>query len=291
MKHATAGYYIPHASYWPILGAVGLATLLVGFARFLTGAAGGPPLMGAGVALTVVMLFGWFGTVVNEGLAGNYNAQVDRTFRKGMLWFIFSEVMFFGAFFGALFYTRELAVPWLGGEGARGLTHVLLWPDFQAQWPLLRPPDPSAFDQPKQAMEPMGIPAANTLILLTSSLTVTWAHWGIKRNQRWRLLAGLALTVLLGVTFLSLQVHEYAQAYESMNLKLSSGVYGSTFFMLTGFHGAHVAIGATMLAVMLLRAGAGHFDASRHFAFEAAAWYWHFVDVIWLCLFVFVYWL
>jgi cytochrome c oxidase subunit 3 len=290
MKHGTAGYYVPHGSYWPIVGAIGLALLTIGFARLLTDASAGPLLMASGGTLLIVMLFGWFSTVINESLSGSYNAQVDRTFRKGMLWFIFSEVMFFAAFFGALFYARELAVPWLGGEGARGLTHML-WPDFHAEWPLLTYPDPSGFTQPKEAMEPTGIPAINTLILLSSSVTVTWAHWGIKRNQRWRLTAGLALTVALGVIFLVLQAHEYALAYENLNLKLSSGVYGSTFFMLTGFHGAHVTIGAIMLLVMLFRAISGHFDASRHFAFEAASWYWHFVDVVWLCLFVFVYWL
>lgn len=291
MKQDSGHYYIPHGSYWPIVGSIGLALLLSGFARFLTGASAGPLMMSSGITLTIVMLFGWFSSVINESMSGSYNAQVDRTFRKGMGWFIFSEVMFFGAFFGALFYARVLAVPWLGGAGTGMPTHMVLWPDFQAHWPLLHTPDPTGFDQPKQAMAPQGIPAINTLILLTSSVTVTWAHWGIKRDQRWRLIIGLLLTVLLGVVFLVLQAHEYAEAYANLNLKLSSGVYGSTFFLLTGFHGAHVTAGATILSVMLLRAFSGHFNASRHFAFEAASWYWHFVDVVWLCLFIFVYWL
>lgn len=291
MRQQHAAYYVPHGSYWPILGAIGLALLLTGFARQLTGAGGGPPLMASGAILTLAMVVGWFGTVINESLSGRYNPQVERSFRKGMVWFIFSEVMFFAAFFGALFYVRELAVPWLGGEGADRFTHPVLWPDFQATWPLLELPDPSTFDPAREAMGPTGIPAINTLILLSSSVTVTWAHWGVKQDQHWRLASGLLATVILGATFLSLQVIEYAHAYQELNLKLDSGIYGSTFFLLTGFHGLHVAIGTAILTVMLLRTLAGHFNANRHFAFEAASWYWHFVDVVWLCLFVFVYWL
>jgi cytochrome c oxidase subunit 3 len=237
------------------------------------------------------MLVGWFGTVIGENQAGRYNGQVDRSFRWGMAWFIFSEVMFFGALFGALFYARVLSVPWLGGEGAGAATHVVLWPQFEALWPLLEMPDPGRYEVPRGVMDPAGIPAFNTLVLLSSSVTVTWAHWGIKRGRRLWLIAGLGLTLCLGVLFLALQAHEYLHAYRELNLKPSSGVYGSTFFLLTGFHGAHVIAGALMLAVMLGRGVAGHFSRGNHFAFEAASWYWHFVDVVWLCLFTFVYWL
>jgi cytochrome c oxidase subunit 3 len=120
---------------------------------------------------------------------------------------------------------------------------------------------------------------------------VTWAHWGLIANKRQQLIVGLALTVALGLLFISLQAYEYGLAYSQMNLKMTTGVYGSTFYMLTGFHGFHVTLGATMLIVILLRAMKGHFTAERHFAFEAVAWYWHFVDVVWLGLFVVVYWL
>ena len=291
MEQGTRHYYIPHGSYWPIVGSIGLALLLIGFARLLTDAPAGPVMMSAGFTLTLVMLFGWFGAVIGESLSGRYNAQVDRSFRWGMVWFIFSEVMFFSGLFGALFYARILAVPWLGGEGAGGPTHLVLWPDFNAFWPLLQMPNPAGFDIPKQAMPVQGIPAINTLILLSSSLTLTWAHWGLKRDQHWRLIAGLAVTALLGTLFVLLQAQEYIHAYQELNLRLSSGVYGSTFFLLTGFHGAHVSAGTVMLSVMLLRGIAGHFNADKHFAFEASAWYWHFVDMVWLCLFIFVYWL
>jgi cytochrome c oxidase subunit 3 len=140
-------------------------------------------------------------------------------------------------------------------------------------------------------MDPAGIPAFNTLVLLSSSVTMTWAHWGIKRGRRLWPIAGLGLTLCLGVLFLALQAHEYLHASRELNLKPSSGVYGSTFFLLTGFHGAHVTVGALMLAVMLARAVADHFSRGNYLAFEAAPWHWHFVDVVCLCLFTFVYWL
>jgi cytochrome c oxidase subunit 3 len=291
MVHAQhTAYYVPDGTHWPIVGSVGLTTLLVGFASLLNGANVGSTLMIAGVAITLVMMFGWFGTVIRESERGTYNDDVDRSFRMGMGWFIFSEVMFFAGFFGALFYARTFAVPWLGGEGMKGMAHEL-WPHFQAAWPLLKMPDPSAFSVPHEGMEAWGIPALNTLILLSSGATVTWAHWGLKENKRQQLIIGLIATVALGVLFLSLQAYEYIHAYSALNLKLSSGIYGSTFFMLTGFHGFHVTIGAIMLTVILLRSIVGHFTPTHHFAFEAVAWYWHFVDVVWLGLFITVYWL
>jgi cytochrome c oxidase subunit 3 len=235
-----------------------------------------------GVAVLVIMLFGWFGRVIGESEDGSYNLQVDRSFRWAMSWFIFSEVMFFAAFFGALFYIRVLAVPDLASPD-----QAALWEGFKNQWPTAGPAAKDAFTP----MHAWGIPAINTLLLLSSGATVTWAHWGLIANKRRQLIIGLALTVALGLLFISLQAYEYAEAYSHMNLKLSTGVYGSTFYMLTGFHGFHVTLGATMLIVILLRAMKGHFTAERHFAFEAVAWYWHFVDVVWLGLFVVVYWL
>ena len=234
------------------------------------------------------MMFLWFGQVVRESESRIYNDQVDRSFRWGMGWFIFSEVCFFGAFFGALFYARVYSVPWLGGEGTGVATNLFLWPAFDSVWPTN---GPEAVGGAYRVMEAWGIPALNTIILLSSGGTVTWAHWGIIKGNRGQFLWGLLLTVALGFLFVGLQAFEYYEAYVHFNLKLSTGIYGSTFFMLTGFHGAHVTIGAIMLAVVLLRGMKGHFDAKQHFAFEAAAWYWHFVDVVWLGLFIFVYWL
>ncbi len=283
-------YFIPEPSKWPLVGTIALLTTAIGA---VTSIHSGSPnlLLGAGLLIFIYLLFGWFGSVIDESMAGNYNEQVDRSFRLGMMWFIFSEVMFFAAFFGALFYARIFAVPWLGGDGNNAMTHELLWPAFEAVWPVLTNPDNSVFTAPREAMGAVGLPAINTAILLSSSVTVTWAHHALRSNNRTQLNIGLALTVLLGAVFLVLQVVEYMHAYDDLGLTLDSGIYGSTFFMLTGFHGFHVTMGATMLAVILIRCLKGHFSSDNHFAFEAVAWYWHFVDVVWLGLFIFVYWL
>ncbi|UCE89622.1 MAG: cytochrome c oxidase subunit 3 [Pseudomonadota bacterium] len=286
MTQEQGSYYLPEPSHWPLVGSVGLFFLLGGFAAFLDGASA--LWMAIGAVIILIMLFGWFGTVIRESEAGMYNDQVDRTFRWSMSWFIFSEVMFFAAFFGALFYARVLSGPWLGGEGSNVMTNEVLWKGFEFMWPS---DGPAAVGGDYQVMGAWGIPAINTLILLTSGVTVTWAHWGVKKGNRGQLILGLFATVALGFVFVALQAYEYGHAYNDLNLKLTTGIYGSTFYMLTGFHGLHVTIGAIMLTVMLLRSIKGHFTAERHFAFEAAAWYWHFVDVVWLGLFIFVYWL
>ncbi len=287
MTEAHGGYYVPHhASPWPIVGSLGLFFLLGGFAHVLHG--GTSLFMIIGAVLVAAMIYGWFSIVVRESEGGKYDGQVDMSFRWGMSWFIFSEVMFFAAFFGALFYARMFSVPWLGGASNNVSTHELLWPAFEAAWPTN---GPAGVGGDFATMGAWGIPAINTLILLASGVTVTWAHWGLKKENRQQLILGLAATVALGVVFLGLQVYEYGHAYRDLNLTLNSGIYGTTFFMLTGFHGMHVTIGAIMLAVILVRSIKGHFTAKNHFAFEGVAWYWHFVDVVWLGLFIFVYWL
>jgi cytochrome c oxidase subunit 3 len=231
----------------------------------------------------IYMMFGWFGTVIHESEGGKFNKQVDLSFRWGMSWFIFSEVMFFAAFFGALFYMRMMSVPGL----ASGDTVEQIWPGFVAHWPISGP----GIEETFTPMGAWGIPAINTLILLSSGVTVTWAHWALKKNNRPQLIAGLIATIALGILFLSLQAYEYVHAYHELNLTLGMGAYGATFFMLTGFHGFHVTVGTIMLIVILGRSLAGHFTAEHHFAFEGVSWYWHFVDVVWLLLFVLVYWL
>jgi len=278
-----ARYYLPQPSHWPIFGSLALLLMASGAAMWLNAAALGPYLVAAGFAVLIYMLFGWFGTVIRESEGGKFNQQVDISFRWGMSWFIFSEVMFFAAFFGALFYMRVLSVPWLG----TGATQELLWPGFKAMWPVAGPGLKEAFSP----MAAWGIPAINTLILLSSGATVTWAHWGLKKNNRRQLIIGLLLTIALGVTFLTLQAYEYHHAYTEMNLTLTTGAYGASFFMLTGFHGFHVTLGAIMLTVIFVRCLLGHFTPNHHFGFEAVSWYWHFVDVVWLLLFVLVYWL
>jgi cytochrome c oxidase subunit 3 len=275
-------YYIPQPSHWPITGSLALLLMGSGAAFWFNGFAPGPWMVATGFCILLYMLFGWFGVVIGESERHLYNKKVDLSFRWGMSWFIFSEVMFFAAFFGALFYIRNLSVPDLGG-----LSSKLLWPNYAAQWPTNGPYETSHFTP----MAAMGIPLINTIILLTSGVTLTIAHHALKAGHRGSLKLWLFLTIVLGFLFVSLQAYEYIHAYSELNLKLSTGVYGSTFFMLTGFHGLHVTIGATMLTVMLFRVFKGHFDAEHHFAFEASAWYWHFVDVVWLLLFVLVYWL
>ena len=289
MAAAKGGYYVPHGTKWPIMGSIGMFTLLGGFAMLLNGSGSAKVIMVVGALILVGMMVGWFGTVIGESESGAYNAQVDLSFRQGMAWFIFSEVLFFAAFFGALLYARIYSVPWLAGEGAGGIsTGPWLWPGFEGSWPTNGPADVGgAFE----TIPAFGIPFINTVILISSGGTITLAHWALKKNDRGSLCRWLFVTVALGVVFLALQGYEFAHAYGDLNLTLGSGVYGSTFFMLTGFHGLHVTIGAIMLLVMLLRSMKGHFTPEHHFAFEAAAWYWHFVDVVWIGLFIFVYWL
>jgi len=283
MLSQTARYFIPQPSYWPIFGSVALLSMALGAASWFNGWAPGKFLVIAGLLILFFMMAGWFTTVAQESEGGRYNKQVDTSFRWGMSWFIFSEVMFFGAFFGALFYMRVISVPDLGSIESQ----QLIWPGFKAGWPVAGPGIKEQFSP----MGAWGIPALNTLLLLSSGVTVTWAHWGLLKNNRLQLIWGLVMTIALGATFLGFQVYEYAHAYSDLNLKLTMGAYGATFFMLTGFHGFHVTIGTIMLIVILFRSVAGHFTPEHHFGFEGVAWYWHFVDVVWLLLFIFVYWL
>jgi len=290
MTNTDQSYYLPDPSHWPITGSIGLFTIFIGAAIWLNGSGVGPWLMIAGFGVFIYMLTGWFGTVIRESEAGKYNDQVDNSFRMGMIWFIFSEVMFFAGFFGALFYTRMLSVPWLSGDGIGFMTNYILWPEFLAEWPKNVMPDPSAFRVYEDVVPAWGVPAVNTFILLSSGVTVTLAHWALKENNRKALTWWLFATVTLGFLFVFMQAEEYIHAYTELNLTLNSGIYGTTFFMLTGFHGLHVTLGAIMLLVVWARAMKGHFTEEHHFAFEASAWYWHFVDVVWLMLFVTVYW-
>ncbi|MEO8803743.1 MAG: cytochrome c oxidase subunit 3 [Rudaea sp.] len=286
MSEAKGAYYVPHGTHWPILGSFGLFFTVGGAGMWLNEVEIGKYIMAFGIACLLSMMFGWFRTVIGESLAGAYNKQVDTSFRMGMMWFIFSEVMFFCAFFGALFYARNFSVPWIGGEGHGALTNFYLWSGYAPAWPTNGPGNVGgAF----QSMPAWGLPLLNTLLLLSSGVTITIAHHALRAGRRTQLLVWLAATVVLGALFLTFQAHEYIEAYTTMNMTLGSGIYGSTFFMLTGFHGLHVTLGAIMLTIIWFRCLSGHFDKDNHFAFEAVAWYWHFVDVVWLGLFLFVY--
>lgn len=294
-------YYVPEKSVFPIWASVGLAVMMVGLATTLNNIKAGESatqsswIAAAGFFILSCVLYNWFATSIRENHQGLPSAQLKRSYVLGMYWFIFSEVLFFSAFFGALYYVRNFAVPWLGGEGGRGASAVL-WPSFEAAWPLITNPDNALFKGPHESMAWRGwaeaghyLPLINTVLLITSSVTCHIAHVFLKKNNRKQLIIWLSITVLLGIVFLFFQVEEYVEAYAELGLTLNSGIYGSTFFLLTGFHGFHVTLGAFMLAIMLLRAIKGHFKPEDHFGFEAASWYWHFVDVVWVCLFFFVY--
>jgi cytochrome c oxidase subunit 3 len=276
-------YFIPEPSKWPAFGATALALFGFSMAGWVNDAAWGPYLFAVFVAVFIYTLFGWFSQAARESEGGLYSRRVDASYRWSMSWFIFSEVMFFGAFFGALYYARSVSMPWLGD-----LDHKqFLWPDFGASWPNT---GPAGTIDSFETIGPWPIPTINTALLLTSGVTLTIAHHALKDSQRGRTIFWMFVTIALGALFMSLQAYEYMHAYRDLNLKLTSGVFGSTFFMLTGFHGFHVTVGAIMLSVVLARLIKGHFTAENHFAFEGAAWYWHFVDVVWLLLYVVVYW-
>ena len=285
MSTTTGGYYFAPPSKWPVVGSTALFIFASGLVLWMNQIQPwGNISLVIGLGILFYMLFGWFGNVIHESEAGMYNQQVDTSYRWSMSWFIFSEVMFFAAFFGALFYARVFSVPWLGD-----LDNAMLWQGYDARWPTA---GPYLDKEPAYAFATMGawgVPALNTALLLSSGVTLTWAHHALKANNRNHLILGLLATVVLGFTFLGFQVYEYVHAYSDLNLKLTSGVFGSTFFMLTGFHGFHVTLGAIMLTVILFRCIKGHFKPDHHFGFEAVAWYWHFVDVVWLGLFLFVY--
>lgn len=286
MKDAYESYYVPSQSAWPIITTVGLFSTALGAGLWIT--YDSPLLITAGFAILAYIFFGWFNKVIKESQEGLYSAQMDMSFRMGMGWFIFSEMMFFAAFFGALFYVRTFALPWLNGDGSNEMTHALLWPDFVYNWPLINTPA-GTHATPSELIDPFHLPLINTILLLASSVTLTFAHHCLKSDDRQKVIVWLLATVVLGAVFLVVQGIEYAEAYLHLGLTLESGIYGSTFFILTGFHGAHVTLGTIILLVILIRIAKGHFSSDKHFGFEASAWYWHFVDVVWLGLFVFVY--
>jgi cytochrome c oxidase subunit III len=283
-QHAKTPYYfVPGPSRWPVLAGASLLLTMIGASAWINGVGWGKVVNLVGLLALIAVLYKWFGDAIAESEGGLYGTRVDVSYRWSMSWFIFSEVMFFAGFFGALFYARAVTMPWLAD-----LDHKLLWPDFSPQW---GNSGPAGTVEPFSVMGPFPIPTINTALLLTSGVTLTIAHHALKVGERGRTAFWLFATIVLGATFIGFQAYEYMHAYSELNLKLSSGIYGSTFFMLTGFHGFHVTLGTIMLAVVLFRVLKGHFTPENHFAFEGAAWYWHFVDVVWLGLYVVVYWL
>jgi cytochrome c oxidase subunit III len=284
----TPYYFVPGPSAYPVLTAIGLFFVFFGAGQWVNGHGWGAYSLAAGLTIWAVVIFNWFSAAIRESEGGMYSDRIDVSFRWSMSWFIFSEVMFFGAFFGALYWARLHAVPNLGS-----LDNAILWPDFKAVWPSVQAgatASPAGTIEPFTTVGPFWLPTINTALLLTSGVTLTIAHHALIANQRAKCIAFMWITVLLGATFLGVQGYEYHHAYAELNLKLTSGIFGSTFFMLTGFHGFHVFVGMLMLLFITLRLQKGHFTPKRHFGFEGAAWYWHFVDVVWLGLYVVVYW-
>jgi cytochrome c oxidase subunit III len=269
--------------------ALGLFFVILGAGQWVNGHGWGAYSLMFGLALWAFTMQQWFRKAISESEGGLYSDRIDVSFRWSMSWFIFSEVMFFGAFFSALYWTRLHSVPNLAS-----LENALLWPDFKAIWPSVQAgitASPAGVVEPFTTVGPFWLPTINTALLLTSGVTLTIAHHALLAGNRARTIAFMWLTVILGATFMGVQAYEYMHAYSDLNLKLSSGVYGSTFYMLTGFHGFHVFVGMLMLLFITIRLMKGHFTPERHFGFEGAAWYWHFVDVVWLGLYVVVYWL
>ncbi|RZI55549.1 MAG: cytochrome c oxidase subunit 3 [Rubrivivax sp.] len=285
----TPYYFVPGPSRHPAMAAFGLFWVILGAGQWINGHDWGKWSLLFGLLWWAFTLKQWFGDAIRESESGQYSDRIDLSFRWSMGWFIFSEVMFFAAFFGALFWSRGYSIPTLGS-----LDNALLWPDFNGLWPSVAAgatASPAGTVDAFATMGPWPIPTINTALLLTSGITLTIAHHALIAGKRAKTIAWMWATVILGVTFLGFQGYEYWHAYQELNLKLSSGIFGSTFFMLTGFHGFHVFVGMLMLLFITLRLMKGHFTPDRHFGFEGAAWYWHFVDVVWLGLYVIVYWL
>ena len=282
-------YFVPQPSRHPAMAALALLFVILGASQWINGTDWGRYSLAFGMLFLFFVLFQWFGEAVHESETGQYGRKIDLSFRWSMSWFIFSEVMFFGAFFSALWWARSHSVPALGS-----LDNAILWPGFKAVWPSLAAgvtASPAGIIEPFTTMGPFWLPTINTALLLSSGVTLTIAHHALIDSNRSKTISFMWLTVLLGITFLIVQGYEYYHAYTAYNLKLSSGIYGSTFFMLTGFHGFHVFVGMLMLLFITLRLQKGHFSPDRHFGFEGAAWYWHFVDVVWLGLYILVYWM
>ncbi len=311
-------YYVPEKSKLAVMATIGLMLSVFGAGSILNDMTFGEAEGGSsswtiflvGLFWFMATLFVWFRTAIRENMAGMNSVQLKRSYVLGMWWFIFSEVMFFAAFFGALFYLRTLVGPWLAGEGEGGRMNHLLWDNFSYSWPMMETPQEAVGGAASQPMANQGsfvsphksmafkdatawwawLPLWNTIILLSSSVTVHFAHTALLKSNKSKFNLWLGISVALGIIFVGLQALEYYEAYAHYGLTLNSGIYGSTFFMLTGFHGFHVLMGMTMLLIQFLRSVfGGHFTAEDHFGFEASSWYWHFVDVVWVLLFLFVY--
>jgi len=287
-------YYVPDQSKFPLFMSMSMFLMLFGFGYVLNGinsdnvSTVSVLASVAGLIAVCSIVFLWLRTVVIESIEGKTSAQLKKSFYMGMVWFIFSEVCFFAALFGTLFYVRTMSVPWLGGEGDKGSSNML-WECFNTMWPLIDTPDPQQFPPMTGEVDPWHIPFYNTCLLVASSVFIHWAESAMHKGERQKMIGWLAMTLIFGFIFLYLQGVEYHEAWTELALTLNSGIYGSTFYLLTGFHGMHVSLGVIMVSVVFFRTLKGHFSKEDEFGFMAASWYWHFVDVVWIILFIFVY--
>lgn len=272
-------YFVPSPSLYPNVINWGLFLLALGFVLKLN-ALGGVLLMLAGVVLILYGSLAWVGDVVCENESGRYQKWEDRSFRVGMGYFIGAELVFFTAFILALMYLRVFAIPALGATPD-------LWPGFAGTWPTSGPAGKSF-----TPIDAWGVPAANTLLLLLSAASIAWSRAGIVKNNRGQMGVGILITLMVGVVFIASQLLEYGHAASKFGVEITTGAYGSMFYMLTGFHGIHLLAGLILLVAVLLRSFVGHFSPEHHFGLDAVAWYWNFVVVApGLLVFIYFYWL
>ena len=290
MLNKSKKYYVPASSNWPLVGSFALFCLLDGLATWVHGDWFAYFLLLFGFIILLYMIHGWLGDVIRENRLGlSRDDQVERSFRLGVYWFMFSEAMFFGAMFGALFFIRVFTLPILGG--AENITHIVLWPSFNAAWPLLQNPDPSAYIGSQVVISPWGIPLLSSCVILLSVITISLAYWAILKEFRRMSMVLQVVTILLGLFFLLLQANEYVSVNTVQGMTLASGIYATTYYVLTGFYAVHMTVGITILTVMLYRMKKHDFNKQNNFAFKAATWFWYFISILWLLVFVFVYWL
>lgn len=286
-KHG--GYYVPEQSVWPIIGALSLLLFAIGSLNFTE--LWGLIVFAIGTITLLYMLCGWLSSVVRESRSGLYDAQMNRTFRWGMFWFIFCEFFTFGILLGAIIYERVGVIPWLAGQGSGGsvLTNYLLWPDFSASWPLIKNPDPATFAGLKDVPSAWGLPTLNTLVALCSAVTVLFALWAIKNKQTRATITGLVVTFFLGIAFAVMQFDHARILIKQYDMTISSGIYGSLVWMVGGFHFLNLLVGLILLFVVGFRYTLGHFNEKHHFAIEATAWYWAFISAMWLIIYLCIY--
>ena len=290
MSEKNEKYYIPNSSPYPLVGTIGIFLLLFGFVNWIHEETWGMYCALAGLIIFIGVLCFWFRRIIKEYRTGlSTAAQVQRAYRWGVFWFLFTEALFFFGLFFALFYVQVFGIKWLAGEGHGAVTHLMLWPNFQHGWPVMSLPNPNQYTGPAEGPNPWGIPLLNTLVILISVFTITMARKATFEMKRKKMLSYQMATILLAVVFLVLQGFEYYYAYTEEMLKLGSGIYGNIFYFMTGFDGLHVVAGIIMLLVIFFRMKRGDYDSQRNLGVRLISWYWYFVAIVWILLFLFLY--